>query len=218
MLYLFFQDANSALQESIGDALFLAFMVPQHLNRLRLIPDAMLIEQNQAIHYVPTYNSLDNGYTHIFDFPHNDVQTNDKLFSTKLKMSPHEDTSNDQLRIMFDYAYPNVTDNVKQMKNYKQFKEPSETPSPVINAFDLSLLLRMALTKIPQIPFESIVDVLRWDIFSGDVSMDKANGYFWHLVTSLQGIMPPDAQDRDQVGLFDAGAKFHVADNTPFVR
>lgn len=70
--------------------------------------------------------------------------------------------------------------------------------------------------KIPQIPFEYIVDVFRWDLFSDKVEMKNANEFFWKLIIEEQGLHPPDWLNRKH--MFDAGAKFHVADNTPFVR
>uniref|UniRef100_A0A1B0GPC4 Angiotensin-converting enzyme n=1 Tax=Phlebotomus papatasi TaxID=29031 RepID=A0A1B0GPC4_PHLPP len=88
--------------------------------------------------------------------------------------------------------------------------------SPVHNIYDISILLRVALAKIPQLPFEYILDVFRWSLFSGKVDFSDANDYFWALSELHQGIQPPGHGDRHK--LFDAGAKFHVADNTPYVR
>ena len=129
-----FQDGNSALQESIGDMVYLAMMAPQHLNRLRLIDDKFLIPKD-----------------------------------------------NEQM-----------------------------------NYFDYTLLLKLALEKIPQIPLSLIIDEFRWDLFSGKVPLHEANKYFWHLSEKEQGIRPPDWLDRS--GLFDAAAYFHFADNTPKIR
>lgn len=85
-----------------------------------------------------------------------------------------------------------------------------------INDFDLSHLLRMALTKIPAIPFQYLMDEFRWSLFNGTVSMGDANALFWNLAMDLQGIHPPDWKDRRDY--FDLGAKFHTSDNTPFTR
>jgi peptidyl-dipeptidase A len=41
-LHFLKEGSNSALQESIGDAMYLAFMTPQHLHRLELINDREL--------------------------------------------------------------------------------------------------------------------------------------------------------------------------------
>lgn len=106
--------------------------------------------------------------------------------------------------------YPNLA-----CKNRQQ-QSTAPTTTSNLNEFDLSLLLKMALTKIPQIPFEFILDEFRWNLFSGNVSMDNANDYFWLLAFTEQGIHPPDWESRRDS--FDPGAKYHVADNTPYVR
>lgn len=146
------------MQESIGDSMFLAFMTPQHLNRLGLVSDANTIETPLA---------------------HFDVEY------------PFDDGP-------FDPRRP--------------------APPAVKTSFDLSLLLRLALSKIPQIPFEYIMDVFRWDLFAGEITTDQSNAYLWRLISQHQGVGPPESRSRDDPNLFDAGAKFHVADNTPFVR
>ncbi|GAB0093220.1 Angiotensin-converting enzyme [Sergentomyia squamirostris] len=92
----------------------------------------------------------------------------------------------------------------------------SYSPKSQHNIYDISLLLHMALAKIPQIPFEYIIDVFRWNLFRKDVSFDDANEFFWALSEQHQGIRPPGDMNRRK--MFDAGAKFHVADNTPYVR
>jgi Angiotensin-converting enzyme len=80
LIYLYYpkEGTNSALQESIGDTAYLAFMTPQHLHRLGLINDHEL--------FIGAGNSGNE-----------------------------------------------------------------------INPFDLELLLRMGLEKIPQLPFEYIM-------------------------------------------------------------
>lgn len=85
-----------------------------------------------------------------------------------------------------------------------------------INDFDLALLLHMALTKIPAIPFQYLMDAFRWNLFNGTVSMSDANALYWNLVLKEQGIHPPNWKDRRDY--FDLGAKFHTSDNTPFTR
>lgn len=40
--FLLFQQANSALHETVGDTIMYGVMTPQHLHRLRLINDSML--------------------------------------------------------------------------------------------------------------------------------------------------------------------------------
>lgn len=80
---------------------------------------------------------------------------------------------------------------------------------------DLGLLLRQALDKIAFLPFGLLVDKWRWEVFAGEVTPDRYNAGWWALRTKYQGIRPPG--ERDPAG-FDAGAKYHVANNVPYTR
>lgn len=206
------QDANSGLQESIGDAVYLGVMTPQHLNRLSLLPDKYLMSQDlpqfdqSYLRAVHSPNTKD-GTQPLIDFPNNDNKKLQKN-SENSKSFPNALPFTILLK-----TYPNISERVERMYNYQTYKAKIDDS---VNSFDLSLLLRMALLKIPQIPFEYILDVFRWDIFSGAVDMKNANEYFWKLIIEEQGLHPPDWLNRNN--MFDAGAKFHVADNTPFVR
>uniref|UniRef100_A0A182NHM3 Angiotensin-converting enzyme n=1 Tax=Anopheles dirus TaxID=7168 RepID=A0A182NHM3_9DIPT len=95
---------------------------------------------------------------------------------------------------------------------------PPRAPVSTLNSFDYAFLLRMALGKIPTLPFEYLMDQYRWDLFDGSVDYgEDANSYFWFLLERQQGIRPPSSV-RSRVPLFDAAAVFHLSDNTPFVR
>ncbi|EFA06546.2 angiotensin-converting enzyme [Tribolium castaneum] len=83
------------------------------------------------------------------------------------------------------------------------------------NTTSLFLLFYQALSKIPEIPFSLILDKYRWDIFEGSVPYDQWNDYYWHLTRKFRGIVPPEQRKSE---LFDAGGKFHVPDNTPYIR
>ncbi|XP_053686137.1 angiotensin-converting enzyme-like [Sabethes cyaneus] len=86
-----------------------------------------------------------------------------------------------------------------------------------LNSFDYSLLLKIGLTKLPALPFSYIMDRYRWDLFDGTVDFENdANRYFWYLLQKEQGIRPASSVDRKD--LFDAAAKYHFSDNTPYVR
>jgi peptidyl-dipeptidase A len=80
---------------------------------------------------------------------------------------------------------------------------------------DIPYLLRMALDKVAIIPFALIVDKWRWGVFSGQITPDQYNDAWWDLVTRYQNLMPPGPRPANA---FDPGAKFHVADNTPYAR
>ncbi|KAI8441442.1 hypothetical protein MSG28_015042 [Choristoneura fumiferana] len=111
-------------------------------------------------------------------------------------------------------------DNTNYMSNAKSFKEDTSKTrddKPTLNKLVTSddiLLLKQALNKIPQIPFALIIDEYRWKYFEGGLGK-RLNEEFWDLTIQLQGIAPPESRDEDN---FDAGAKYHVPDNTPFIR
>ena len=80
---------------------------------------------------------------------------------------------------------------------------------------DIPYLLKMAMDKVAILPFALLVDKWRWAVFSGAVTPDHYNDAWWALVNQYQGQTPPGPRPADA---FDAGAKFHVADNTPYAR
>ncbi len=80
---------------------------------------------------------------------------------------------------------------------------------------DIPYLLRMALDKVAIIPFALIVDKWRWGVFSGQIAPDHYNDAWWDLVARYQNLMPPGPRPANA---FDPGAKFHVANNTPYAR
>jgi len=80
---------------------------------------------------------------------------------------------------------------------------------------DTGLLLKSALAKVAFLPFGYLVDQWRWKVFSGEVGPGDYNKAWWDLRTKYQGIVPPAARSEQD---FDAGAKYHVAANTPYAR
>jgi peptidyl-dipeptidase A len=80
---------------------------------------------------------------------------------------------------------------------------------------DTGLLLRSALAKVSFLPFGYLVDQWRWKVFSGEVGPGEYNKAWWDLRTKYQGIVPPVERSEQD---FDAGAKYHVAANTPYAR
>lgn len=80
---------------------------------------------------------------------------------------------------------------------------------------EIYLLLLQALTKLPEIPFSLIVDKYRWRIFRNNIPYDQMNRYYWKLNLEYRGIVPPENRSEK---FFDIGSKFHVADNTPYIR
>jgi peptidyl-dipeptidase A len=80
---------------------------------------------------------------------------------------------------------------------------------------DISLLLKQALDKVAFLPFGYLVDQWRWKVFSGETSPADYNKLWWELRAKYQGVAPPLQRSEAD---FDAGAKYHVAGNTPYAR
>ncbi|HEX8999439.1 MAG TPA: M2 family metallopeptidase, partial [Blastocatellia bacterium] len=80
---------------------------------------------------------------------------------------------------------------------------------------DIGLLLRLALDKVAFLPFGYLVDQWRWKVFSGEVGPGNYNKAWWELREKYQNISAPGPRSEND---FDAGAKYHVAGNTPYAR
>jgi peptidyl-dipeptidase A len=81
---------------------------------------------------------------------------------------------------------------------------------------DTALLMRQALDKIAFLPFAISVDQWRWRVFRGEIQPADYNTSWWELRRNYQGIVPPGgARPADA---FDPGAKYHVANNVPYLR
>jgi peptidyl-dipeptidase A len=80
---------------------------------------------------------------------------------------------------------------------------------------DVSLLMEQALAKLAFLPFAITVDQWRWQVFDGRVTPERYNDAWWELRTRYQGIRPPNERSENA---FDPGAKYHIANNVPYLR
>jgi peptidyl-dipeptidase A len=80
---------------------------------------------------------------------------------------------------------------------------------------DIGLLLSRALEKVAFLPFGLLIDEWRWEVFSGKVPPSGYNQAWWDLRLKYQGVAPPAPRGEE---FFDAGAKYHVPGNTPYMR
>uniref|UniRef100_A0A8C3AXV9 Angiotensin-converting enzyme n=1 Tax=Cyclopterus lumpus TaxID=8103 RepID=A0A8C3AXV9_CYCLU len=80
---------------------------------------------------------------------------------------------------------------------------------------DTNYLLKMALEKIAFLPFGYLIDQWRWGVFSGNTPPERYNAEWWYLRTKYQGICPPTGRTEEHL---DAGAKYHIPGNTPYIR
>lgn len=173
-------------------------MTPQHLNRLGLVNDTVLYTSNQpddidGIEIEPfDYLGIDESFdSEIQDDARVDEKTIDEIESIEVKNYIQDLNIEDQDKI----------DDKKEI--------------PLQISTDDILMLKIALNKLPQISFSLLLDEYRWIYFEGKLNEEALNDEFWAMALELQGIAPPG--DRDEV-YFDVGAKFHVPDNTPYIR
>jgi peptidyl-dipeptidase A len=75
--------------------------------------------------------------------------------------------------------------------------------------------MRMALAKVAFLPFGLVIDRWRWGVFDGSIKPDRYNAAWWQLKAQYQGVAPPTPRGEE---FFDAGAKYHVPANTPYLR
>lgn len=80
---------------------------------------------------------------------------------------------------------------------------------------DINFLLKMALDKVAFLPFGYLIDQWRWSVFRGDTNSSNYNQHWWDLRCRFQGISPPVRRTEED---FDAGAKYHIPGNTPYIR
>jgi peptidyl-dipeptidase A len=80
---------------------------------------------------------------------------------------------------------------------------------------DLGLMMNLALDKIAFLPFAVMMDQWRWRVFRGEITPDQYNTAWWELREQYQGLMPPVDRPADA---FDPGAKYHIANNVPYLR
>jgi peptidyl-dipeptidase A len=90
---------------------------------------------------------------------------------------------------------------------------PNQVPGPDA---DTALLMRQALDKIAFLPFAISVDQWRWHVFRGQIQPADYNTEWWRLRLHYQGITPPGGSR--PADAFDPGAKYHIANNVPYLR
>jgi peptidyl-dipeptidase A len=94
----------------------------------------------------------------------------------------------------------------------KQLGLINQVPDP---RADIGFLLNRALDKVAFLPFGYLVDQWRWNVFSGKVTPNEYNKFWWELREKYQGVAPPAPRTEND---FDPGAKYHVPANTPYAR
>jgi peptidyl-dipeptidase A len=96
------------------------------------------------------------------------------------------------------------------LKQMGLLSEASEAPEAVVNA-----QMQVALERLAFLPFGLVVDKWRWEVFDGRITPAEYNAGWWRLRQQYQGVAPVATRGEE---FFDAGAKYHVPANTPYLR
>ncbi|XP_015791405.1 angiotensin-converting enzyme isoform X2 [Tetranychus urticae] len=80
---------------------------------------------------------------------------------------------------------------------------------------DLNHLMSMALDKIAFLPVGYLMDRYRWKVFADNSTHSSLNRLWWEHRLRYQGICPPVRRTEQD---FDAGSKYHIAANVPYIR
>lgn len=213
-------------------------MTPQHLHRLGLVNDTILYVNTsrkfQKRDELTKHNSETNEQTP--RIRERLQKTNDDSNLSRGKTKYHHNLERELLKTEDDQLETNQNVDEKTKDNHlfkesevekpnvgvenKEFYEKTDSESVTFEfendlSSDEILLLKQALNKIPQIPFALVIDEYRWKYFEGAIDRDSLNKVFWDLSLELQGIAPPAERSEEY---FDIGAKFHIPDNTPYIR
>ncbi|KAK8381641.1 hypothetical protein O3P69_018624 [Scylla paramamosain] len=89
-------------------------------------------------------------------------------------------------------------------------KEVEEDPE-----VEMNYLLRVALRWVPLLHFAYVLDLWRWEVFSGQVPEYAWNCAWWELRFQLQGLKPPVVRTEKD---FDPAAKYHVVADVEYIR
>ena len=76
------------------------------------------------------------------------------------------------------------------------------------------MLMKLALEKLPALPYSYVADSWRWGLFSGDIKDDDLNCAWWKLRGRVQGVAP--ARTRSERDM-DAGATYDIARHQPMI-
>lgn len=104
---------------------------------------------------------------------------------------------------------------VSTPKHLKKIGLLRQDQNPDDEQLQLNYLMNQALKKIAFIPFGYLIDQWRWKVFREEAKRENYNEEWWKLRCKHQGVSPPVQRSKED---FDAGAKFHVPNNTPYIR
>ena len=80
---------------------------------------------------------------------------------------------------------------------------------------EINFLLKSALLNIAFLPYGYLLDRWRWKVLDGSIKPSQYNSKWWEMRTKYQGVKAPVKRTEND---FDPGSKFHVPNNTPYIR
>lgn len=105
--------------------------------------------------------------------------------------------------IALSVSTPKHLEKMKLLENY------ADSEADNINA-----LFKMALERVAFLPFGLIIDMWRWDLFSGKVNETQWNQHWWELREKYQKVKAPTKRGEE---FFDPGAKFHIPADSQYI-
>ncbi|GAB0092396.1 Angiotensin-converting enzyme [Sergentomyia squamirostris] len=81
---------------------------------------------------------------------------------------------------------------------------------------NINALFQMALERVAFLPFGLLIDMWRWNVFSGTIPESNWNTEWWNMRKKYQKVEPPNGEIRGEE-FFDAGAKYHVPADSKYM-
>ncbi|PNF19925.1 hypothetical protein B7P43_G11508 [Cryptotermes secundus] len=130
------------------------------------------------------------------------IQYKDQPYALRAGANPgfHEAVGD---TIALSVSTPQHLQKVGLLQDYADTKEDN------INA-----LMQIALQKVAFLPFGLLIDMWRWDVFSGKVNESQWNTHWWELRETIQRVKPPVSRSEAD---FDPGAKYHVPASSQYI-
>ncbi|GFG29388.1 hypothetical protein Cfor_04455 [Coptotermes formosanus] len=130
------------------------------------------------------------------------IQYKDQPYALRTGANPgfHEAVGD---TIALSVSTPQHLEKVGLLENYADTEEDS------INA-----LMQIALQKVAFLPFGLLIDMWRWDVFSGKINESQWNAHWWELRENIQKVKAPVPRSEAD---FDPGAKYHVPASSQYI-
>lgn len=107
-----------------------------------------------------------------------------------------------------------ITLSASTPQHLKAINLAPEDCDPNNEELQMNFLMLQALRTVAFLPFGLLIDLYRWDIYSGNVPETELNSHWWKLRLYYQGVAPPVSRSEKD---FDPGSKYHIAANSAYI-